>query len=104
MTRKIITFAAAVAATFASTAPLMAQDSLFEPSSRIVRYDDLDLANERGRERLETRLRNAANAACGFWQARTLAEKQAAEQCRSAALDKARTDAAAAKKKAAKRN
>lgn len=77
---------------------------MLEPSSRIVRYDDLDLANERGRERLETRLRHAANAACGFWGARTLAERQAADQCREQAMAKAASKAEEAARKAKARS
>ena len=103
MTRKLTFFAAVCATTLASAAPVLAQDSLFEPTSRIVRYDDLDLNNARGRERLDTRLRNAVNSACGFWNARALSEKRAADQCRKAALESAQPKVAEAVRKAASR-
>jgi UrcA family protein len=97
-----LTLALSALATVGAGVPALAQDSMFEATSRVVRYDDLDLNNERGRERLDRRLRHAANSACGFWQARTLAEKQVADQCRDAALAKAKAEADAAKAKSAK--
>lgn len=85
MQRKFILLAAA-SATLAAGIPALAQDSMSEVSSRIVRYDDLNLVNQRGRERLEVRVRSAANAACGTKLARTLQEKQAAQTCRDTAI------------------
>lgn len=87
----------------ASAAPVVAQDMLTKPTSRSVRYDDLDLSNARGRERLETRLRHAANAVCSFWATRDLAEKQAADRCRAAAFEKAQPKVAEEVRKAAAR-
>ena len=106
MSRQTVHFtiaAAAVLSMTVSAAPVVAQDMLTEPTSRSVRYDDLDLSNARGRERLETRVRTAANAACGFWATRGIAEKQAADRCRAAALEKAQPKVAEAVRKAAAR-
>jgi len=86
MTMKFTLIAAAMCATFASAAPAFAQDSLFEPQSRIVRYDDLNLASARGRERLEIRLRHAAESVCGTASARALNEMRTTVHCRKQAL------------------
>lgn len=95
---------ALVASPIAAAAPAMAQqDGMFERSSQIVRYDDLDLANARGRERLGTRLRQAANSACGVRSARTLSERQAADQCRDQAMAKAADKAEEAARQAKNR-
>jgi UrcA family protein len=104
MTRKPTLFAAIIATALASTAPALAQsDGMYEPTSRIVRYDDLDLNNERGRERLNTRLRHAANAACGFWSAKELSQRRKADECRKSAMDNVQPKVAAAIRKAAAR-
>jgi UrcA family protein len=103
MTRKLTLFAAVCATTLTSAAPVLAQDSMYEPTSHIVRYDDLDLNNARGRERLDRRLRSAANAACGIRDARDLSERQAADQCRKTAMEKTQPKVAEAIRKAASR-
>ncbi|NJS14747.1 MAG: UrcA family protein [Sphingopyxis sp.] len=103
MLKKLILIAVAGAATLGAAAPTFAQDGMFEPTIRIVKYDDLDLTNERARERLDTRLRSAANSACGFWQAHTLTEKRAAQACRKAALQRTEPKVAEAVRKAAAR-
>lgn len=103
MTRKITFLAAAVATVLTSATPVLAQDSMSEATSRVVRYDDLNLNNELGRERLERRLRHAANSACGFWSAKALSDRQNADQCRKTALSKAQPKVAEAVRRAASR-
>jgi UrcA family protein len=104
MTRKLTLFAAAVATMLTSTAPVLAQvEGMYEPTTRIVRYDDLDLNNARGRERLDRRVRSATNSVCGFWSAKALSEKRDADQCRKSAMEKAQPKVAAAIRKAAAR-
>ncbi len=104
MTRKLTLFAAICATTVASAAPALAQATGgLEATSRIVRYDDLDLNNERGRDRLNTRLRMAANSACGFWSAKSLTDRQRANECRKAAFERAQPKVADAVRKAAQR-
>lgn len=104
MTRKLTLFAAICATTVASVAPALAQTTgAYEPTSRIVRYDDLDLNNERGRDRLNIRLRMAANSACGFWSAKSLTDRQRADQCRKAAVERVQPKVADAVRKAAQR-
>lgn len=104
MTRKMILFAAAVATTLASTAPVLAQpDSMTEPTQRIVRYDDLDLTNARGRERLNTRVRMAVNSACGYASAQSLTERKLVDTCRKKALKSSEPEIAEALRKAAAR-
>ena len=104
MTRKLTLFAASVATTMASAAPVLAEsDGMLEPTTRIVRYDDLDLTNARGRERLNTRVRSAVNLACGLWSARSLSEKQLVDQCRTQAMKSSEIKIAEAVRKAATR-
>lgn len=104
MTRKMILFAAAVATTLASTAPVLAQpDGMTEPTQRIVRYDDLDLTNARGRERLNTRVRMAVNSACGYASAQSLTEKRLVDDCRKKALKSSELEIAEALRNAAAR-
>jgi UrcA family protein len=103
MTRKLILFAAAGAALLSATAPAMAQDGMFEPTTRIVHYDDLDLANQRARDRLDMRIRQAANSACGYWSAHTITERRAANNCRKAAIAKTAPKVAEAVRSAAAR-
>lgn len=90
MTRKIFSPILAAAVVLTMTAPAAAQDASTEPTQRIVRYDDLNLASANGRARLETRLRMAANAACGMSSAREMIERTHARQCRDAALEQVR--------------
>lgn len=104
MTRKLTLFAAAVATTMASAAPVLAEpDGMLEPTTRVVRYDDLDLNSARGRERLDTRMRMAVNSACGFWSARSLSEKAVVDKCRKAAKAQGEVKVAEAIRKAAAR-
>jgi UrcA family protein len=104
MTRKLTLFAVAAATMLTATAPAMAQvNSMNEATSRVVRYDDLDLNNDRGRERLDRRLRSAANSVCGFWSAKALSEKRDADQCRKTAMEKVQPKVAAAVRNAAAR-
>lgn len=104
MTRKLTLFAAAVATTLASTAPVLAQpDGMLEPTKRVVRYDDLDLTTAKGRERLDVRMRMAVNSACGYWSARSLSEKAVVDKCRDAAKEQGEVKIAEAIRKAAAR-
>lgn len=102
MTRHYTLPALAAALLLASTPPAHAQDSMTEATTRIVRYDDLNLMHERGRERLETRLRSAAGAACGLNGARELSERIRARKCREQALEDARPKMEQAVRSAAK--
>lgn len=86
MTRKVTLIVAAIAATLASAVPVTAADNMFDSSSRTVRYDDLDLRNESGRQRLQERISNAVEAVCGHKSERSLAEKMAANRCRAATM------------------
>lgn len=104
MTRKFTLFAAALATTLASAVPALAEpDNMLEITSRIVRYDDLDLNNARGRERLDTRMRTAINAVCGVWSARILAERALVEKCRDSARKQGEVKVAEAIRNAAAR-
>lgn len=107
MHRTLTKFVAASVALLSVTAPAFADvaedNAARERQTRVVQYDDLDLSSPRGRERLETRIRSAANSACGFWSAQTLTEKKVAQQCRAAAVERTRTEVAAAVRNAAAR-
>lgn len=104
MTRKLTLFAAAVATTLASAAPVLAQpDYVIETNQRIVRYDDLDLSSPRGRERLNTRVRMAVNSVCGVWSARSLSEKALVQRCRDKAMKDGEVKIAKAVREAAAR-
>jgi UrcA family protein len=97
MTRNLTLIAAAAATALTSAAPVLAKaDSQYEPTTRIVKYDDLDLASAQGRKRLNTRVRMAANVACGFWSSKSLSEKRVIDKCRKAAMAKAEPQIAAA--------
>lgn len=89
-------FIAIAAAALGVATPGFAQSAVVEVSSKVVRYDDLNLADARGRERLETRVRTAANAVCGTREALTLEEKQAALACRNSAIASTKPQVAAA--------
>lgn len=103
MIRKASILVAAIATVLASAAPVTAAENMFEPTKRIVRYDDLDLTNAKGRERLETRVRMAVNSACGHWDARTLSEKVKVDRCRKAARQQSEAQVAEAVRNAAVR-
>lgn len=62
----------------AAVAPVAAQDDM---RSIAVRYDDLNLASETGRERLETRVRFAVRQVCGVHGRLTLRERASALAC-----------------------
>ena len=62
---KTITFALAAAAAATTAVPATAQES------RVVRYDDLNLASQAGVERLERRIDQAARSVCGYGFERT---------------------------------
>lgn len=103
MTRKATIFVAAIAASLASVAPVTAADNMFEPTTRLVRYDDLDLNSVKGRERLETRVRMAVDSACGYREARSLSEKAMVDKCRNAARQQSEAQVAEAVRNAAVR-
>ena len=104
MTRKATIIITAIAASLASVAPVIAADTMFEPTTRVVRYDDLDLASAKGRERLQARVRMAVNSVCGHSDGRrTLSEKMAAERCRKAARQQSEAQVAEAVRNAAVR-
>lgn len=65
----------------AIAAPVAA--SADETRSVVVRYDDLDLANPSGRERLTTRVANAVKNVCGTktFNRQMLAERASAKRC-----------------------
>jgi UrcA family protein len=90
MTHKFFSAVAGTMMALAMIAPAGARDALTEPTTRIVRYDDLNLASAKGRERFETRLRMAANSACGMSNAREMVERMRAKKCRDAALERTR--------------
>jgi UrcA family protein len=92
MIRKATIFVAAIAASLASAAPVTAADNMFEPTTRIVRYDDLDLT-----------VRMAVNSACGHWDARSLSEKAMVDKCRKAARQQSEAQVAEALRNAAVR-
>jgi UrcA family protein len=96
MQRKFMLAAAALGLGFTGTAPAMAEQSAFEPVKLVVQYDDLDLSSPRGRDRLETRIRSAANSACGYRSATTLSEKRDADTCRKAAIARTQPEVMAA--------
>ena len=61
------------------------------PDSRVVRYDDLNLASPAGVERLERRIDQAARAICGFSSTRTgPGELAASRACLAKAKARAR--------------
>jgi UrcA family protein len=51
-----------------------------------VRYDDLDLRRDPGREALHARLTRAANQVCGSFDIRRTAEYRHVQECREQAL------------------
>lgn len=79
--------AAAVLASSAFAVPALAQSN--QGNSVEVRYSDLNLESEEGRERLRERLENAAAQVCGVDQVRTgtrLPNRQA-KRCYDEALE-----------------
>jgi UrcA family protein len=107
MQRNLMLVAAALAVGLTGTVPALAkntaQNSAFEPVTLAVQYDDLDLSSPRGRERLETRIRSAANSACGTRSATTLSEKRDADKCRKSAIARTQPEVMAAVRAAALR-
>lgn len=87
------TFAAALALTAGAFATLPAAAA---PDSRVVRYDDLNLASPAGVERLERRIEQAARSVCGFSNSRTgPGEFAASRACLARAKARAREQMAA---------
>lgn len=90
-TTRAASFALAAMASLAAVCtatPAFAQDE----RSMTVRYGDLDLSSDRGVERLNTRVRMAANKVCDVRLARDLNAVRQAYACRDTALDRATRD------------
>lgn len=64
-------------------------DTFPDANSVVVRYDDLNLANPAGIEKLYRRIRTAAKIVCGGSESRSLQAMQLASQCRERAIDDA---------------
>jgi UrcA family protein len=79
---------------FAATTPVFAAPDLI-PTSREVRYGDLDLASESGKQRLETRIKAAVRLVCGDLSNSyaTKIEREHNKACKAKALASARRDA-----------
>ncbi len=64
------------AAVMATSVPATAGEK-----SKLVHYDDLDLASATGQKRFHTRIKSAVNKVCGAPRAFTLAEKVDRQRC-----------------------
>jgi UrcA family protein len=78
-----------LASTLLASAPAMA-----EFKSKKVRYADLNLASETGRDRLEMRIKQAVKKVCASPPAFTLAERMDQTKCETAAYRKAAPESA----------
>jgi UrcA family protein len=81
---------------FAATTPVFAAPALdLIPTSRVVRYSDLDLASDRGKQRLETRIKAAVRLVCSDLSNSnaTKIEREHNKACKAKALASARRDA-----------
>jgi UrcA family protein len=87
---KTITCGIALAATALAAAPAAAD-------SRVVRYDDLNLASEAGMKKLEQRINSAARAVCGSGHdyRQSLALQAGTKKCIAEARSRAFSDFAA---------
>jgi UrcA family protein len=65
--------------------PSAASDSNKEQKSVTVRYDDLNLSSEKGRDRLTGRVQTAIRQVCSSHSRRTLAERADVRACEDAA-------------------
>lgn len=102
--RNKLSFIALAAVTIAASAPALAEpDQTMEQTSRVVRYDDLDLTSAPDRERLETRVRQAVIWACGIRDARSQSERAHAAACRAQAMANAMPKAREAARKSTNR-
>jgi UrcA family protein len=84
---------------FAATTPVFAAPALnLIPTSRVVRYGDLDLASERGKQRFEGRIKSAVIQVCGDLSNSnaTKIEREHNKACKAKALASARRAAAIA--------
>lgn len=88
MSNRLILAFASLALTLPATA-LSAVPAADQPPSVAIRYGDLNLANEAGVARLRSRVQAAANMVCGIYDARSLAAKRHAVECRRDALARA---------------
>lgn len=65
--------------------PAAASDQVDDPQSVTVRYDDLNLSSQSGRDRLTTRVKTAIRQVCGSYSRRTLAEHAETRRCQAEA-------------------
>jgi UrcA family protein len=80
---------------FAVTAPAFAGQALETiPTSREVRYGDLDLSSDHGQKRFETRIKAAVRKVCGDVSNPAPIEIAHIKACKVQSLAKARRDAA----------
>lgn len=73
----------------AACASAFAADAQSQSESVIVRYDDLNLANAAGIDKLYRRIQAAAKSVCGGSGTRSLQAKLAATHCREQAVSDA---------------
>ena len=83
-TPKLILLSLTAASTLFAAAPAMA-----DWKSKEVRYADLDLSSAEGRDRLQTRIRQAVKQVCGTPRAFTIKERQDRLACEKQANLKA---------------
>ncbi|MBL8651333.1 MAG: UrcA family protein [Sphingopyxis sp.] len=81
-----ILLAAPIALTGLSLPAAAQDDPSVDKRSVAVRYDDLNLANAAGRERLSARVQSAVRQVCGVRSARDAWERQTASKCKDAAM------------------
>lgn len=79
-TPKLMILSLTLASAVMATTPAMANVKTKE-----VRHADLDLSSAEGRERLQTRIRQAVKQVCGTPRGWTVAERQDRENCEAAA-------------------
>lgn len=85
-TRNLAGIAFALAA-LNSAGATMAQERPMESRTEIVSFLDLDLATDRGVERLDQRLHRAVNRVCGRSIMQSVRESREARDCRDAAWE-----------------
>lgn len=88
-TPKLILLSLAAASTLLTAAPAMA-----DVKTKEVRFADLDLSSPAGRDRLQTRIKQAIKIVCGRPRAITLDERQDLQNCETAAYQKANSQSA----------
>lgn len=91
VTLRNISLLCAATAALALTGPAMA-----EQKNKEVKYEDLDLASDKGQQRLQTRIKYAVKSVCGSPRAMTLAERLDMARCETDAMANAMPKAAQA--------